>query len=205
MHARGRLVIVVLLSLILAPWIGAMNPISESDESEHSTPFSELNEAQIDAILSAGAKGVTSWVKQGTANPNAQNGPGDVNSVWISDVVNTTNNAVIIAGSYRGDVIFDNGPSPTERNQRTAFLAQLDQYGGWSWFVNTGQPSDSVGSAHIQQASVGPSGIWVCGWISDTITFGNHSVTTGGLYTDCLLYTSPSPRDRSLSRMPSSA
>ena len=72
MHARGRLVIVVLLSLILAPWIGAMNPISESDESEHSTPFSELNEAQIDAILSAGAKGVTSWVKQGTANPNAQ-------------------------------------------------------------------------------------------------------------------------------------
>ena len=103
------------------------------------------------------AKGVTSWVKQGTANPNAQNGPGDVNSVWISDVVNSTNNAVIIAGSYRGDVVFDNGPSPTERNQRTAFLAQLDRYGGWSWFVeNFGQPSDSVeGSAHIEP-SVGP-------------------------------------------------
>ena len=149
MHARGRLVIVVLLSLILAPWIGAMNPISESGESDESTPFSELNEAQIDAILNAGAKGETSWVKQGTANPNAQNGPGDVNSVWISDVVNTTNNAVIIAGSYRGDVIFDNGPTPTERNQRTAFLAQLEQYGGWAWFGNTGQPADSVGSVKV--------------------------------------------------------
>ena len=131
MHARGRLVIVVLLSLILAPWIGAMNPISESDESEHSTPFSELNEAQIDAILSAGAKGVTSWVKQGTANPNAQNGPGDVNSVWISDVVNTTNNAVIIAGSYRGDVIFDNGPSPTERiSEQPSWLNWINMVDG---------------------------------------------------------------------------
>ena len=121
MQARGRLVIVVLLSLILAPWIGAMNPVSESEVVGHSSPFSELNEAQIDAIMSAGAKGVTSWAKQGTANPNAQNGPGDINSVWVSDVINTTNNAVIVSGSYRGDVIFDNGPSPTERTQRPAF------------------------------------------------------------------------------------
>ena len=184
MLARAPLVVVVLLTLISAPWIGALGPFEDSEVKIQSESYPELNEAQIDAIFNSGAKGVTSWVKQGTANPNAQNGPGDVNSVWISDVVNSTNNAVIIAGSYRGDVVFDNGPSPTERNQRTAFLAQLDQYGGWSWFVETGQPSDSVGSAHIEQASVGPSGIWVCGWISDTITFGNHSVTTGGLYTD---------------------
>ena len=184
MQARVSLVVVVLLTLISAPWIGALGPFEDSEVKIQSESYPELNEAQIDAIFNSGAKGVTSWVKQGTANPNAQNGPGDVNSVWISDVVNSTNNAVIIAGSYRGDVVFDNGPSPTERDQRTAFLAQLDQYGGWSWFVETGQPSDSVGSAHIEQASVGPSGIWVCGWITDTITFGNHSVTTGGLYTD---------------------
>ena len=35
--------------------------------------------------------------------------------------------------------------------------------------------------------------------------FTADSVRTPGLTYDCLLYTSPSPRDRSLSRMPSSA
>ena len=184
MQARGRLVILVLLSLILAPWIGAMNPIVDPEDSELADTFPELNEEQVDAILNAGARGVTSWIKQGTANPNAPNGPGDINSVWISDVINITNNGVIVTGSYRGDVMFDSGANPIEREQRTAFVAQLDQYGGWQWFVNTGQPSDSVGSAHIEQATMGPAGLWVCGWITDTITFGNLSVTTGGLYTD---------------------
>ena len=34
---------------------------------------------------------------------------------------------------------------------------------------------------------------------------GYHSMSPGELWTDCLLYTSPSPRDATLSRMPSSA
>ena len=34
---------------------------------------------------------------------------------------------------------------------------------------------------------------------------GDRIVTTGGLFGTCLLYTSPSPRDATLSRMPSSA
>ena len=97
MQARAPLVVVVLLTLISAPWIGALGPFEDSEVKIQSESYPELNEAQIDAIFNSGAKGVTSWVKQGTANPNALNGPGDVNSVWISDVVNSTNNAVIIA------------------------------------------------------------------------------------------------------------
>ena len=38
---------------------------------------------------------------------------------------------------------------------------------------------------------------------NETVIF-NKKVLVGGIYA-CLLYTSPSPRDRSLSRMPSSA
>ena len=89
MQARPPLVVVVLLTLISAPWIGALGPFENPEVEIQSESYPELNEAQVDAIFNSGAKGVTSWVKQGTANPNAQNGPGDVNSVWISDVVNT--------------------------------------------------------------------------------------------------------------------
>jgi len=39
-------------------------------------------------------------------------------------------------------------------------------------------------------------------WLAQT---GYHTITTEDLYTYCLLYTSPSPRDLSTSRMPSSA
>ena len=38
-----------------------------------------------------------------------------------------------------------------------------------------------------------------------TKTFPNHYSIATGMYIDCLLYTSPSPRDGLLSRMPSSA
>ena len=257
MQARGRLVFSLLFLLILAPWVGTIEAVEEAEKSDLAETFPILNDAQVDSILSTGARGVTTWVKQGTANPSASNGPGDFNSVWISDVVTTRNNGVIITGSYRGDVLFDNGPSPTIRDERTAFVAQLDQWGGWTWFKHSDKPNDSVGTAHSEEATVGPAGVWSCGWITDTITFGEHSVTTGGVYTDafvalynlteatwdivttwggpdddfangstaidegsvyvvgsyqslanigpCLLYTSPSPRDATLSRMPSSA
>ena len=38
-----------------------------------------------------------------------------------------------------------------------------------------------------------------------TVTFGFLAVAASGLVITCLLYTSPSPRDGLLSRMPSSA
>ena len=107
MQARGRLVISTLLLLILAPWMGSIEPTQEREQSDLSEAFPILNDAQVDAILGASPKGVTTWVKQGTANPSANNGPGDYNSVWVSDVINITNNGVIITGSYRGDVLFD--------------------------------------------------------------------------------------------------
>ena len=187
MQARGRLVISLLLLLILAPWVGAIDGVEESEKTDLAETFPILNDAQVDSILSTGARGVTTWVHQGTANPSATNGPGVFNSVWVSDVVNISNSGVIITGSYRGDVLFDSGPAPTIRNERTAFVAQLDQYGGWTWFRHTGQPVDSVGESHSEEATVGPAGVWICGWITDTITFGEHSVTTGGLYTDAFV------------------
>ena len=46
--------------------------------------------------------------------------------------------------------------------------------------------------AHIESLSQTPSGYWSCGIVAPQ-------------YQTCLLYTSPSPRDLSTSRMPSSA
>ena len=40
---------------------------------------------------------------------------------------------------------------------------------------------------------------------STTLLFGEASFKNAGSFTICLLYTSPSPRDRQKSRMPSSA
>ena len=50
-----------------------------------------------------------------------------------------------------------------------------------------------------------PAPMLANGWLStfDDIIKGNASLYTR--YMDCLLYTSPSPRDATLSRMPSSA
>ncbi|MBN16542.1 MAG: hypothetical protein CMB37_00055 [Euryarchaeota archaeon] len=187
MQARRHLVISILLMLILAPWVASCNQVNGDSDSEMAVAFPELNDAQVETLMEASPRGVTSWIKQGTANPSANNGPGVYNSVWISDVINTTNNAVIITGSYRGDVIFDSGPSPTDRDERTAFVAQLDQYGGWSWFKTSALPSDSDGHAHSEEATIGPAGVWICGWFTDTVSFGSHTVTTAVEYTDAFV------------------
>jgi len=184
MQGRVRFPIVMLLLFISAPWLAAISPVQPEEESDLAVEFPELNEAQVDAILATGARGVTTWAKQGTAGPNAVNDGSNINSVWVSDVISTANGDVIISGSWRGDVLFDGGTTPPDRTQRSAFIAQLDQWGSWSWFRHSGQPADSVGGAHIESVSMGPAGVWVCGWLYDTITFGSHSLTTGGLYRD---------------------
>ena len=56
MLARAPLVVVVLLTLISAPWIGALGPFEDSEVKIQSESYPELNEAQIDAIFNSGAK-----------------------------------------------------------------------------------------------------------------------------------------------------
>ena len=67
----------------------------------------------------------------------------------------------------------------------------------------------------IAQGKVEPTPIAITqifGADSDTARYGNtlrqiisNNLTNSGLFYTCLLYTSPSPRDATLSRMPSSA
>ena len=83
MQAHARLVIPILLLFILAPWVATIDAPEQPDKSELSEAYPELNDAQVETILSTGARGVTTWIKQGTANPSSSNGPGDFNSVLI--------------------------------------------------------------------------------------------------------------------------
>ena len=184
MYRPARLAFAMLLLLIAAPWLAAVDVAVDPVSTDLVSVHPELNEAQADAIRGTGARGVTTWAMQGTGNPNINNGLGEINSVWVSDVISTSAGAVIITGSYRGDVVFGSIISPPDRAQRTAFIAQLDQWGGWTWFRHTARPGDSVGGIHAEEVTMGPAGVWICGWMYDTITIGNHSLTTGGLYFD---------------------
>ena len=67
-------------------------------------------------------------------------------------------------------------------------LAGFFVYGGWAWWVNATHDEAMGLRAGLLQGSY-----------SFALTFGST------LLMDCLLYTSPSPRDMSGSRMPSSA
>ena len=50
-----------------------------------------------------------------------------------------------------------------------------------------------------------PSGMAAIFALIETVPVGGHVVAPTAMYYGCLLYTSPSPRDRQKSRMPSSA
>lgn len=184
MDRTVRLALPLLVVLLLAPWLAAVSPPADGTGPDAVETFPELNEAQVEALHLTGARGVTEWVRQGTGDPNAMNDANNINSVWISDVISLSSGSVIVGGSFRGDVIFDSGPSPPDRDQRTAFIAELDQWGSWTWFKHSNRPVDSVGGAHIEEVSLGPAGVWVCGWLFDTVSFGTHSLTTGGIYLD---------------------
>ncbi|MEE2812332.1 MAG: thrombospondin type 3 repeat-containing protein [Candidatus Thermoplasmatota archaeon] len=186
--SRPCLVLVTLFLLVSLPWTGSLSndsPSSPSDSDEIQSYFPELNEAQTESLMLTGGRGVTQWVINGEASPGTVNDASNINSVWISDVVNTSGGGVIVTGSYRGDVLLGNTVNPTSYNRRMAFVGEMNQWGSWIWFKHTDKPSDSAGGAHSSQLSVGPAGIWICGWIYDTITFGsNITMTTGGLYFD---------------------
>ena len=94
------------------------------------------------------------------------------------------------------------------------FIAQDTYTDMYQWFINsnatfviennattiTGDPADPVGNVVISGLVPGsPTGTPQSnGYAGDNL--GNST-----MYTICLLYTSPSPRDRTRSRMPSSA
>ena len=59
-------------------------------------------------------------------------------------------------------------------------------------------PFDSIKSEYFSKTEL----TTVCGWKGKA---NYYSVTVDGKTNNCLLYTSPSPRDLSTSRMPSSA
>ena len=44
MQARGRLVISLLLLLILAPWVGAIDAVEEAEKSDLAETFPELKD-----------------------------------------------------------------------------------------------------------------------------------------------------------------
>jgi hypothetical protein len=179
---RFCLVVTMISLLATSSWAGSLDSENNSENDEPLDSFPILNDAQSEA-LSQG-RGVTQWLLQGTEGPNSNNGPGDYNGVWISDIVSTSNNAIIITGSYRGDVRFGPSTVPSVYNKPMAFIAQMDQWGSFSWFVHSNRPSDSTGGAHSEELSLSPAGVWICGWIYETITLGSHTLTTGGAYRD---------------------
>ena len=80
--------------------------------------------------------------------------------------------------------------------RRDAWLAHYDEEGNTLWVHQFGSNQRDDG---LNVAADGRGGVYVCG-----LTQGNFTKRNRGLG-DCLLYTSPSPRDLSTSRMPSSA
>ena len=81
--------------------------------------------------------------------------------------------------------------------QRTGHSAETDLLSTW--------PADGLKSAWKVSGGVGMSGIAVKDSLAVTLIQKAGNQFAIGLDTTCLLYTSPSPRDKRQSRMPSSA
>ena len=107
-------------------------------------------------------------------------------SIAFSDVDGDGDNDVLITGE-------NNSPEGISK------LYTNDGMGNFTEMVGT--PFDGVGISSIAFSDVDGDGD------ADVLITGvnNSFERTSKLYTNCLLYTSPSPRDATLSRMPSSA
>ena len=68
--------------------------------------------------------------------------------------------------------------------------------------TNNGYSQISIGLASPEEILAQSSGEVLK---PETINYRTYKPERDGLFCDCLLYTSPSPRDRTRSRMPSSA
>ena len=72
--------------------------------------------------------------------------------------------------------------------------------------VSAHSPAESVFYAHMASGALAGAAEHTAMFPVDTIkTRMQAAAGGGGTYVDCLLYTSPSPRDKRQSRMPSSA
>jgi len=190
-YRRNLLSVLVIMLFFGASWsltsslADEKSNTDENDANPDSNPFgTQLTEAQQQTLKATGARGVTTWAVQGTANPTGNNGPGNINSVVISDIEHVGNGVIYVAGSYRGDVVMG-GNNPTIRSERTAFFVKIDQYGQWGSIVTSSRDSSSFGGAHVTGLEIDGNGdVWVCGWIYDSIDFGSETLMTGGSYFD---------------------
>ena len=85
-----------------------------------------------------------------------------------------------------------------------SWLFEVDVFGQivWQYFTVIGNDIETPFHAHYYEQS-----LW-CEDRSVSLSMGGTidlELIAGTQYSDCLLYTSPSPRDRTRSRMPSSA
>ena len=109
---------------------------------------------------------------------------------------------------------------PFEKNNDRGLYRSIDNGADWEQVLFI---SDSTGVIDMVMNPNNPQEIYAVGWdrirnnfesivtglgakVYKTIDGGDTwNIVEGGLPNDCLLYTSPSPRDATLSRMPSSA
>ena len=68
--------------------------------------------------------------------------------------------------------------------------------GGWTWYGKDKNPPPGQ--------TVGPDGVTAGEDVDNNVDFRSYKLPDDQ-YNSCLLYTSPRPRDATLSRMPSSA
>ena len=126
-------------------------------------------------ILKLNSSGTFQWVKSYGGSSGNDLG---------RDVVVDSNDNVIMLGTFRGTVNFDSGDGGGvvnyTSNDYDVFLIRLNSSGIWQSVWRTENSGSADGRA---------------------LAIDSNNVT----YLTCLLYTSPSPRDATLSRMPSSA
>ena len=101
----------------------------------------------------------------------------------------TIDEGFIIAGRTRSD----DGDVNNNYGQTDYWVIKIDASGDLEWEKNYGGSSFDIGRSIKQTLDEG------------YIVAGNSSSKDGDISNSCLLYTSPSPRDATLSRMPSSA
>ena len=123
--------------------------------------------------------------------------------LWLSDLStdSATRNLGAVLIGIGGMLGFIIGMMLISGNVSDILSGQVEQSGG------TADVEGIVVSELVSNSSgaEGISEIDVLLYDEDGIVIGSDSTDSGGRFSICLLYTSPSPRDLSTSRMPSSA
>ena len=157
---------------------------SESVASTATAAVANVNDAPTGSVTIAGS--VTEGQILTAANTLAdEDGMGTVTYTWSNGAQGTT---VTLAQSDVG-------------NAMTVTAAYTDGEG-------TAESVTSSATAAVSNINAAPTGsVTITGTVAEdqVLTAANTLADEDGMGTVCLLYTSPSPRDRTRSRMPSSA